>query len=81
VTYRNTVVSFERLHKKTSGLDSNAVRKAQPLSNFIPFLDPEMPIISQADNRLVLDVEGLVANEDGTCVFPIYFMILKSSLS
>jgi hypothetical protein len=39
-----------------------------PLSDFIPFLDPQMPIISKADNRLVLDVEGLVANQDGTCV-------------
>lgn len=68
VTYRNTVLSFERLHKKTSGLDPNATRPAQPLSDFIPFLDPQMPIISKADNRLVLDVEGLVANQDGTCV-------------
>ncbi|KIM37285.1 hypothetical protein M413DRAFT_448582 [Hebeloma cylindrosporum] len=66
VTYRNTVLSYERLHKKTSGLDPTSVRAAQPLSNFIPFLDPEMPIISKADNRLVLDVEGLVANKDGT---------------
>ena len=68
VTYRNTVLSYERLHKKTSGLDPNATRPAQPLSNFIPFLDPQLPIISKADDRLVLDVEGLVANQDGTCV-------------
>jgi hypothetical protein len=66
LTYRSTVLSFERQHKKTSGLDPSAVRDAQLGFQFIPFLDPQMPIISKADNRLVLDVEGLVANRDGT---------------
>ncbi|KAH9481999.1 putative secreted protein [Psilocybe cubensis] len=66
ITYRNTVLQFDRLHKKTSGLDPTAVRNAQFGSNIIPFLDPAMPIVSKDDNRLVVDVEGLVANADGT---------------
>lgn len=73
VTYRNTILQFDRLHKKTSGLDPTAVRDAQLGSNIIPFLDPAMPIVSKADNRLVLDIEGLVANADGTCVLLLKF--------
>ncbi|PPQ84110.1 hypothetical protein CVT24_002358 [Panaeolus cyanescens] len=51
---------------ETSGLDPTGVRPAQLGSQLIPFSDPEMPIVSKADNRLVLDVEGVVANHDGT---------------
>jgi len=69
LTYRNTTLMFERNGKKTSGLDSTSVREAQPGSQTNPLLDPQMPIVSNADDRLVLDVEGLVANQDGTCVF------------
>ncbi|PPQ92636.1 hypothetical protein CVT25_007715 [Psilocybe cyanescens] len=66
LSYRNTVLQFDRLHKKTSGLDPTAVRDAQLGSNVIPFLDPAMPIVSKADNRLVIDAEGIVSNSDGT---------------
>ena len=34
--------------------------------------DCKVLIVSNADDRLVLDVEGLVANQDGTCVFLLY---------
>ncbi|KAF8956171.1 esterase-like activity of phytase-domain-containing protein [Flammula alnicola] len=66
LTYRDTVLQFDRLDKKTSGLDPTSVRDAQPGFQSIPFLDPVMPIVAKVDNRLVLDVEGLVANRDGT---------------
>ncbi|KDR72255.1 hypothetical protein GALMADRAFT_229077 [Galerina marginata CBS 339.88] len=66
LTYKNTVLQFDRLHKKTSGLDAGGVRDPQFGFQIIPFLDPAMPIVSKADNRLVVDVEGLVANRDGT---------------
>jgi len=82
LTYRNTTLMFERNSKKTSGLDSTAVRAAQPGSSTNPLLDPQMPIVSNADDRLVFDVEGLVTNQDGTCVYFIKFhvyMVLKSS--
>jgi hypothetical protein len=74
---------FERNSKKTSGLDSTAVRAAQPGSQTNPLLDPQMPIVSTADDRLVLDVEGLVANQDGTCVsffiMSNFYTVLRSS--
>ena len=68
LTYRNTTLMLERNNKKTSGLDLTGVRAAQPGSQTNPLLDPPMPIVSNADDRLVLDVEGLAANQDGTCV-------------
>jgi hypothetical protein len=68
LTYRNTTLMFERNGKKTSRLDSTAARPAQPGSQTNPLLDPQMPIVSTADDRLVLDVEGLAASQDGTCV-------------
>jgi hypothetical protein len=83
LTYGNTTLMFEHNGKKTSGLDSTAVRAAQPGSQNNPFLDPQMPIVSTADNRLVLDVESLVGNQDGTCVFIIIisniYTVLRSS--
>jgi len=70
---------FERESKETSGLDRSSVRGAQVGSNTNPLLNPQILIVSQADNRLVLDVEGLVANRDGTCVFLFpTFTVLKS---
>jgi hypothetical protein len=59
---------LERNGKKTSGLGSTAVRAARRGSQTNPLLDPQMPIVSNTDDRLVLDVEGLVANQDETCV-------------
>ncbi|KAF8149113.1 esterase-like activity of phytase-domain-containing protein [Crassisporium funariophilum] len=64
--YKNTTLLVERQNKKTTGLDPASVRKAQFGQQLIPFLDPALPIASAADNRLVLDVEGLVLNRDGT---------------
>lgn len=59
---------YDRFHKKTSGLDPDYVRPAQLGSQLVGLLDPEIPVVSKADNRLVQDVEGLVANVDGTYV-------------
>ena len=73
---------FERESKKTSGLDPSSVGGAQVGSNTNPLLDPQIPIVSQANNRLVLDIEGFVANRDGTCVFLFpTFTVLKSRLA
>ncbi|KAF9049090.1 esterase-like activity of phytase-domain-containing protein [Panaeolus papilionaceus] len=66
VIYKKTILQFDRFHKTTSGLDPSAIRPAQFGFETFPFLDPIMPIVSDADNRLVLDVEGLVAHRDGT---------------
>ncbi|KAF8887862.1 esterase-like activity of phytase-domain-containing protein [Gymnopilus junonius] len=64
--YRDTTLMFERQDKTTSGLDGDGVRTAQ--SGFLtnPLFDPVMPTDSTKDDRLVLDVEGVVANSDGT---------------
>ncbi|PPQ72093.1 hypothetical protein CVT26_006871 [Gymnopilus dilepis] len=66
LTYRDTTLMFERQGKKTSGLDGDGVRAAQTGFQTNPLLDPALPIDSASDNRLVLDVEGVVANSDGT---------------
>jgi hypothetical protein len=66
LTYKRTTLMFDRFHKKTSGLDPNFVRPAQFGSQLVALLDPEVPVVSKADNRLVQDVEGVVANADGT---------------
>lgn len=64
--YRSTTLQFERMDKKTTGLDGGSKRDAQRGFQLSPLLDPVMPIASSTDNRLVLDVEGLVSNADGT---------------
>jgi hypothetical protein len=59
LAYHKTTLLYERLNKKTTGLDPLAVRTT-PL---VPG-DPQLPIASTADPRLSLDVEGTVVNED-----------------
>jgi len=80
--YRNTILIFEHSGKKTSALDSTLVRAAKPGSQVNSLPDPQIPIVSSADDCLVLDIEGLVANQDGTFVFLFVsdvYMVLKSS--
>ncbi|KAF4609754.1 hypothetical protein D9613_012031 [Agrocybe pediades] len=66
LSYKKIIMQYDRLHKKTSGSDPTAVRKSQPQSQQNSFLDPALPIVSKEDNRIVIDVEGLVANDDGS---------------
>ena len=61
--------SFPDGGKKTTGLDAAAIRDASGI-------DPQLPIPSTSIDRLSLDVEGMVANADGSCVpFTITAMI------
>ena len=64
LAYHKTTLLYERLNKKTTGLDPLAVRTT-PL---VPG-DPQLPIASTVDHRLSLDVEGTVVNEDKSYVF------------
>ncbi|KAF8193399.1 esterase-like activity of phytase-domain-containing protein [Pholiota molesta] len=66
LAYRSTTLQFERQNKTTSGLDPAATRVAQAGFERLPFRDPVLPVVARADDRLVLDVEGVVANRDGT---------------
>ena len=68
LTYRNTLLYTERQGGNTTGLDAGGVRAAQTGFPAVPTADPQMPIPSKKDNRLTLDVEGLVLNADGTYV-------------
>lgn len=66
--YRNTVLEYDVNHKNTSGLDPQSVRGPSLDRLFFP---GPLPIVSRHDDRLVLDVEGLVSNKDGSWVsFP-----------
>jgi hypothetical protein len=58
----------ERQAAKTTGLDAGGVRAAQSGYPQVATADPQMPIPSKSDNRLTLDLEGLVLNDDGTYV-------------
>ncbi|KAL1715163.1 esterase-like activity of phytase-domain-containing protein [Schizophyllum commune] len=62
VTYTGSVLKTERDGKKTTGLDAAAVRDASGI-------DPQLPIPSTSIDRLSLDVEGMVANADGSYVW------------
>ncbi|KAF9553142.1 hypothetical protein CPC08DRAFT_788318 [Agrocybe pediades] len=64
--YRKITYMYDRYHRKTSGLDPTYVRNAQVGSKGNPLRDPDVPVVSNSDQRLVLDVEGLVANKDGS---------------
>lgn len=66
LTYQKTTLQVERLDKKTSGLDPAAVRAATLGFPIFALSDPQMAIVSKADDRLVLDVEGVIANSDGS---------------
>lgn len=59
VAYTGTILKTERDGKKTTGLDAAAIRDASGI-------DPQLPIASMSDDRLSLDVEGMVANADGS---------------
>jgi hypothetical protein len=64
--YKKTMLTFERNHTKTSGLDPLAIRPAQSAVPATIFPDPQMPIASTALPHLTIDAEGLVSNSDGT---------------
>ncbi|KAG6811377.1 hypothetical protein H0H92_007762 [Tricholoma furcatifolium] len=66
LTYLNTTLRFERNYTKTSGLDPSAVRSAMSGFPTVYNADPAMPIASTSEPHLTLDVEGLVANYDGS---------------
>lgn len=59
--YKKTVLEFDG-QKTTSGLDPQGVRN---LSSSTAFPGP-LPVVSSTDDRLVLDVEGIIANADGS---------------
>ncbi|OBZ77982.1 hypothetical protein A0H81_01866 [Grifola frondosa] len=66
LTYRDTLLYFERHMTKTSGLDALAVRAQQWGFPLVPDADPQMPIASTNYDHLTVDAEGLVLNADGT---------------
>lgn len=66
LTYKNTLLYTERSNGKTTGLDAGGVRAAQSGFPTDPLADPQMPIPKKSDNRLTLDLEGLVLNSDGS---------------
>ena len=59
--YKKTVLEFDG-QKTTSGLDPQGVRNSSGSSAF----PGPLPIVSSTDDRLVLDVEGIIANSDGS---------------
>ncbi|KAF5359713.1 hypothetical protein D9756_002857 [Leucocoprinus leucothites] len=62
--YKKTVLEFDVGQKTTSGLDPEGVRMPSQAINS-PFPGP-LPVVSATDNRLTLDVEGIIANADGS---------------
>lgn len=66
LTYRKTILHYDRHGIKTSGLDALAIRPAQSDFPAVPLADPEMPIPSTNFNHLSNDAEGLVLNHDGS---------------
>lgn len=60
----------DRNNGATTGLDALGVRPAAAGFPSLqqPAADPPLPIPSSSDNRLTLDLEGLVLNSDGTYV-------------
>lgn len=74
ITYKGTTLYTERGGGNTTGLDANGVRDAQSGFPSDPLTDPQMPIPKKKDNRLTLDLEGLVANDDGTYVSHLFYL-------
>ena len=68
LTYRDTTLYTERNGGTTTGLDAQGVRDAQTGFPSDPFALPQLPIPKKKDDRLTLDLEGLVLNDDGTYV-------------
>lgn len=67
--YKKTVLEFDVGQKTTSGLDPQGVRMPSTETN--PAFPAPLPVVSASDDRLVLDVEGLVTNADGSSVYPL----------
>lgn len=65
LTYRDTVLEIDVNSKRTSGLDPQGIRSPTSGANPQPFPSP-LPIVTPVDDRLVLDIEGLIANPDGS---------------
>ena len=72
--YKNTILYTERQGVKTSGLDAQGVRPAQPGFPSTPTADPAMPIPSSSFSHLSLDLEGLVLNADGSSVSTLIYL-------
>ncbi|KAI0683162.1 esterase-like activity of phytase-domain-containing protein [Cytidiella melzeri] len=66
LAYKGTKLYTERAGANTTGLDATGVRAAQSGFPSNALADPQMPIPTKSDNRLTLDLEGLVLNADGT---------------
>ncbi|KAL0945215.1 hypothetical protein HGRIS_000727 [Hohenbuehelia grisea] len=66
LTYKSTILGFERNNTKTSGLDPLAIRPAQSGFPGVPAADPELPLAATSEPHLAVDAEGIVANSDGT---------------
>ncbi|OCH85048.1 hypothetical protein OBBRIDRAFT_343414 [Obba rivulosa] len=66
LSYRGTLLYFEREHTKTTGLDALAVRPADRGFPTIISADPAMPIPAKNFSHLSVDAEGLALNKDGT---------------
>ncbi|KAG6807695.1 hypothetical protein H0H93_001204 [Arthromyces matolae] len=66
LTYVKTVLKTERNETKTSGLNPAAIRAVTSGYPTLYTADPQMPIASTSESHLTLDIEGLVANADGT---------------
>lgn len=65
LSYVNTTLQFERNGAKTTGLDATSWRAAENGYPSFVFADPDMPV-PLSINRLSMDVEGIVANADGS---------------
>lgn len=63
LTYRDTVLKVDANGKATSALDPQGIRPPAAQDASFP---GDLPIVSKADDRLTIDVEGMVANPDGS---------------
>ena len=65
LNYARTDMHYDEFFVRTTGLDALAVR---PQFGDYPdyFSEPELPIPSEEFNKLTIDSEGIVSNEDGT---------------
>lgn len=68
LTYKKTLLYKDRRGVKTSGLDPLGVRPAEFGYPLAAFSNPVVPIPNSSFSHLSLDCEGLVLNDDGSCV-------------
>ncbi|KAG5717480.1 hypothetical protein E4T56_gene4858 [Termitomyces sp. T112] len=66
LTYKTTILNWDRHHVKTSGLSPIAVRPPQAGYPFKALANPEMPVASKAEPHLSIDAEGIVHLRDGS---------------